>query len=306
MIMRRSGSICRSLYAALVGVILMVLNSGAPSLASSELATGYEQIEVHNGGTITGKVTLKGPIPKPRIFHLSLYPFGTFCKKISDGKGNLVLQEYNVGPDGGFQDTIIAVEHVRKGKPFVPIKAEYVSTNCMFHPAEIPESELYHTDQMGHMKHVHPLVEVMENHEPLTVVNKDPIFHNGQVFERERGNIVMNFPLPPGNDKPQGGILELDHGKRLVEMICGMHEFMQAWGFAVDNPYYAKTKIDGKFSIGQLPPGTYEVVAWHPHFKPIEKKITVPADGSVSLDFEFDASTVHRRTFESEEGTRAF
>jgi hypothetical protein len=283
----------------------MLLNSGAPSLASG-LSTGYEQIQVHNGGTITGKVTLKGPIPKPRIFHLSLYPFGTYCKKISDGKGNLVLQEYNVGSDGGFQDVIIAVEHVRKGKPFVPIKAEYVSTNCMFHPAEIPESELYHMDTMGHMMHVHPLVEVMENHEPLTVVNKDPIFHNGQVFERERGNIVMNFPLPPNTDKPFGGILNLDPGKRLVEMICGMHEFMQAWGFAVDNPYYAKTKIDGKFTIDQLPPGTYEVVAWHPHFKTIEKKITVTANGTAPLDFEFDASKVHRRTFESEEGTRAF
>lgn len=277
-----------------------------PPSGSGYEQAGYEEIEVHNGGTITGKVTLKGAVPPARVFKLSLYPFATFCKKISDGKGNLLLQEYNVGPDRGFQDVIIAVEHVQKGKPFAPIEAKFVSTDCMFHPADIPPDELYSMDKMGHMKHVHPLVEVLENRQAFTVVNKDPIFHNGQVFERERGNIVMNFPLPPGTDKPQGGILSLDPGKRLVEMICGMHEFMQAWGFAVDSPYYAKTKIDGKFAIDQLPPGTYEVVAWHPHFKPIEKKITVPANGSVSLDFEFDAATVHRRTFETEEGIRAF
>jgi hypothetical protein len=294
----------KQLAIGLAGMALILVTSAIPSEPS--IALKYQQIDVQNGGTISGKVTLKGSIPKPRIFHLSLYPFGDYCKKISDGKGNLVLQEYNVGSDGGFQDVIIAVEHVKKGKPFVPVQAHYVSTNCMFHPAEIPESELYHKDKMGKMMHVHPLVEVLQNHEPLTVVNKDPIFHNGQVFERERGNIIMNFPLPPGTNKPEGGILNLDPGKRLVEMICGMHEFMQAWGFAVDNPYYAKTKIDGKFAIDQLPPGTYEVVAWHPHFKPIEKKITVPANGSVSLNFEFDASTVHRRTFESEEGTREF
>ena len=46
-------------------------------------------------------------------------------------------------------------------------------------------------------------------------------------------------------------------------MICGMHEFMQTWGYRIQNPYFFKTKIDGNFKIDTIPPGDYVVKAWH-------------------------------------------
>ena len=87
-------------------------------------------------------------------------------------------------------------------------------------------------------------------------------------------------------------------------MICGMHEFMQTWGYRVDNPYYAKTKKDGAFTIDQLPPGTYKVIAWHPSLRPIERTVTISENGVVSLDFEFDAREVKRPHYESQEKFR--
>jgi len=36
---------------------------------------GYKGVEVENGVTLRGKVTLKGPVPEPRAFPLVLYPF---------------------------------------------------------------------------------------------------------------------------------------------------------------------------------------------------------------------------------------
>jgi Carboxypeptidase regulatory-like domain len=273
--------------------------------ATSSQAFAYEEAPVRNGGTITGLATLKGPIPAPRVFLLSLFPFGAYCKKISDGKGRVVLEEFTVGPEGGMRDVVVAVQDVKSGKPFTPITGRFEATDCMFHPSDVPTSELYTTDEHGHTQHIHPMVGVIENHRRITVVNKDPIFHNGQVFQRERGNIMLNFPLPVSG-KPRGGVLNFDRGMKIGQMICGMHEFMQTWGFVVDNPYYAKTKNDGKFNIGQLPPGTYRVLAWHPHFKPIEKIVQVPANGMVTVDFEFDSSKIKRRTFESEKGLRMF
>lgn len=269
----------------------------------SENAFGYTEVPVSNGGTITGRVTLKGSIPPPRVFPLVLYPFGPFCKKISDGKGHILLEEFIVDPDGGMQDTIVAVQRVNQGKPFPPIKAELFSVNCMFHPADVADDEQFRVNKKGELRHAHPLVGVLQNPQHISVVNKDPILHNGQVFQSEKGNIILNFPLPVSND-PRGGVVQLEAGKRITQMICGMHEFMQTWGFLVDNPYYAKTRKDGSFRIDQLPPGTYKIVAWHPHLKVVEKEITVPASGTVAVDFEFDSSEVKRPHYESQEKFR--
>ncbi|HLG22068.1 MAG TPA: carboxypeptidase-like regulatory domain-containing protein [Candidatus Manganitrophaceae bacterium] len=267
------------------------------------VAFGYEEMNVEDGGSINGKVKLKGAIPEPRVFPLVLYPFGPFCKKISDGQGNIRLEEFAVSSDGGMQDAIVAVQRVKKGKPFPHIKNELVAVDCMFHPADVPSSEQFSTAPGGKLRHEHPLVMVLENHRPISVVNKDPIIHNGQVFQNERGNIILNFPLPVSTE-PRGGVLHFKSGKRISQMICGMHEFMQSWGFVVDNPYYAKTKKGGEFVIDQLPPGTYKLTAWHPHLKPIEQEVTVSANGAVTVDFEFDSSQVVRPQYESQEKFR--
>jgi len=283
----------------MIGVVLLGM------VGFSTVATGsdYEEVAVTDGGTITGKVTLKGPVPAPRVFPVVLYPFGEFCKKVSDGQGNIRLEEFNVSPDRGMQDTIVVVEEVKRGKPFVPVKNELVAVNCMFHPADVADSEQFIVTEDKKIRHAHPLVMVLENHRPISVVNKDPIVHNGQIFQSEKGNIILNFPLPVSNE-PRGGLLNFEPGKKISQMICGMHEFMQSWGYVVDNPYYARTKRDGLFAIDQLPPGTYRVLAWHPHFKPIEQDVTVPVNGSVAINFEFDSANIQRPIYERQEKFR--
>src|SRR3990172_12442854 len=97
-------------------------------------ALGYEEVDVRNGGSIAGKVRLNGPIPDPRVFPLVLCPCGPFCKKISDGKGHIVLEEFIVGTGGALQDAVVAVQQVERGKAFPVIKNEFVVEYCMFHP----------------------------------------------------------------------------------------------------------------------------------------------------------------------------
>jgi hypothetical protein len=231
------------------------------------------------------------------------FPFAEFCKKVSDGRGHIRVEEFIVSRDRGLQDTIVAVQQVKRGKPFPAIKQELLAVDCMFHPAETAEDELFAIDAKGKLRHEHPLVMVLRNHEPIWVVNRDPIIHNGQVFQNEKGNIILNFPLPVA-EEPRGGVLDFDEGKRISQMICGMHEFMQAWAFVVDNPYYARTKKDGKFTIDGLPPGTYRVAAWHPHLPIVEREVTVPVNGTASFDVEFDGSRVVRPLYESQEKFR--
>jgi len=286
-------------YILMIGIVLL----GIVGFSGISLASDYTEIGVTDGGTITGRVVLKGAIPVPRVFPLVLYPFGPFCKKISDGQGNVRLIEFAVDSTGGMKDAIVAVQQVKKGKPFPPIKNDFVTVDCMFHPADVLDSEQYSHGSDGMLHHTHPLVTVVRDNQPVSIVNRDPVIHNAQFFQSEKGNIILNFPLPVSTT-PRGGKLHLEKGKRITELICGMHEFMQSWGFVVDNPYYAKTKKDGEFIIDKLPPGTYKVTAWHPHLKIIEKEVTVPANGNVVLNFEFDSAEVQRPIYESQRDFR--
>ena len=262
---------------------LGLLFTGAIGVFSNSVAFGYEEAVVTDGGAITGKVTLKGAIPEPRVFPLALYPFGPYCNKnkvISDGQGNVRISEFNVAADGGMKDVVVAVEEVKRGKPFKPIVANLVARDCEFLP----------------------FVSIVQHTGTFIMKNEDPIIHNAQLYQSEKGNLLLTVPNPPNSTGTFP--IKFEKHRKIYQMICGMHEFMQTWGYAVDNPYYALTDGDGKFTIDQLPPGKYEVIAWRPHFKPIEREITVSPNRAVSLDFEFDASDVKRPHYETQEKFR--
>jgi hypothetical protein len=267
-------------------------------LAWRSFASAYEAVDVQSGGTITGKVTLRGPVPEPRVFPMVLYPFGDYCKKISNGEGLVLLREFNVDDAGGLQDAVVAIQDVQRGKAFRSRDTELVTVNCMFHPADVPESEQFEFHH-GQLVHVHPLLTIIRNHTLLSVVNRDPISHATQVYQPEKGNRVLSFPVPVSY-QASSGYIDLENGMQIAQIICEMHEYMQTWAWVVDNPYFAKTGKGGEFTIENIPPGTYKVIAWHPHMKPVQKLITISPHGAAMLNFEFDARKVVRPLYETQ------
>jgi len=263
----------------------------------------YEEVDVANGGSLSGKITLEGRRPEARVFALVNYPFGPFCKKISDGKGYVRLRDFIVQKDGGLWEAIVSIKNVKEGKPYRPTVADYVATDCMFHPADVADNEMFSVDEEGKMHHEHPNVAILHNNQRMNMLNRDPVIHNIQVFQNEKGNIILNTPLPV-SDKIRGGVLHYRKGKHISQMICGMHEFMQSWGFVVNNPYYAKTAKDGTYSIDGLLPGTYTVNIWHPHFKVFHETVTIKANKTTQFNFSFDANTVKNPTYESQKTFR--
>jgi hypothetical protein len=50
----------------------------------------------------------------------------------------------------------------------------------------------------------------------------------------------------------------------LVHLRCnGGHVWMNAEMVVVPHPYYAVTDESGRFELTDVPPGTYQIVAWH-------------------------------------------
>ena len=236
----------------------------------------YQEMEVTNGGTIQGKVTLIGEMPYPRIYHLILFPNIDMCAEIdTDDEMNRVLEDFKVSPDGGLKDVVVTIKHVDAGKPFNKEPINITAENCKFLPD----------------------VNVIRQGESFKIDNIDAVMHNSQVYQKERGKILLNIPIPA--EEVSDGKITFKKKFKIMQMICGMHEFMQTWGYRVQNPYYAQTKIDGNFKIDNIPPGEYKVTAWHYLIKRQSQKVKIAAGETFDLNFEFDADKVIRPFYET-------
>ena len=58
--------------------------------------------------------------------------------------------------------------------------------------------------------------------------------------------------------------IDLKKKIKVVKLECDQHNHMQNWFYRVDSPYYAFSGDDGDFTIDKVPPGEYQLVAWHP------------------------------------------
>ena len=256
--------------------LLQVLVTLSTLISFSFQAMAYQEINVQNGGTIKGNAKLTGKMPFPRVYHLILFPNIDMCAEVdTDDEMNRVLDDFKISADRGLKDVVISLEHVEAGKPFDKEPINILSENCKFFPD----------------------VSLIRQGETFTVDNQDAVMHNSQVYQKERGKIILNIPIPA--EEVTEGKVTFKKNFKIMQMICGMHEFMQTWGYRVQNPYYFKTDENGNFNIGEIPPGEYVVNAWHYLMKPQKRKIKIAAGETIDLSFEFDGNAVERPFYET-------
>ncbi len=68
---------------------------------------------------------------------------------------------------------------------------------------------------------------------------------------------------------------------------CDVHPWMHAYIGVFTNPFYSVTKEDGKFTIANLPPGTYQIEAWHEKLGTQKATVTVGASDTKTASFKF-------------------
>lgn len=273
----------------LLRVIGILLLTPALWLLVGEPAGAYEGITVTDGGTLTGTVTLVGEVPKPKGYNLVTFPDPVYCGRISNGKGWRLLQPFNVGPNGEFRDVVVMIEGIDRGKPFDFAMPQIEAINCAFKP----------------------FITVVREHHQIQVVNRDPAMHDIQAYETSHlgPRVLFNVPLPISTKytrgtgvttplhkyyagEPMQQTVKMTKGRRVFVMQCGFHAFMESWGFAVDNPYYAQSRQDSRFEIADIPPGTYQVVVWHPMIgRAKEYTVNIEPKGHATLDARIDAPT---------------
>jgi plastocyanin len=114
----------------------------------------------------------------------------------------------------------------------------------------------------------------------IDVVNTDPVLHNTHGFYGKR--TAFNLALP---NQGQRITSQLDR-PGLVRVECDSHGWMLAWIYVADSPYYARTAKDGSFSITDIPPGNYTLVATQDYTGDTEIPVTVKANEAAKVPVE--------------------
>jgi hypothetical protein len=213
-------------------------------------AAAYETVTVTDGGTIKGKVVYQGTVPMKKIVPTKDQ---ATCGGVRDEP------QIVVGPDKGVQDAVVYLKDVQKGKALAKPakKPELVNHNCQFVP---------------HVQAV-PVGTIV-------VVNSDPVMHNTHAFHDSQ--TVFNVALPV-----KGQRVEKPMNKPGINRVeCDTHGWMLGWVFAGENPYYAVTQKDGTFTIADVPPGSYTLVAWQEVTGQQEIPVTVKPKETTEVPIE--------------------
>jgi hypothetical protein len=126
-----------------------------------------------------------------------------------------------------------------------------------------------------------PRVQLARPNATVRTTSKDPVLHTTQA-QLENGRTIFNVALPvPGLNigKPIGGA-------GTVRLSCNTHPWMHGWVIVTDNAA-AISGVDGRFTIDNVPPGTYELRVWHEALKGASQKVTIaagkPADITIQM-----------------------
>jgi len=218
-------------------------------------AQAYETGAVAGGGSITGKIVFNGTPGTRKVIP---------TKDIEVCGGPYEETLIQVGPDKSVQNAVVYLADIAKGKawPEQAKKPEINNHKCKFEPN----------------------IQVIRVG-GLDVVNSDPMLHNTHGYYGKR--TAFNLALPNEGQRipvelPRPGEVRVD---------CDAHGWMEGWVYAVDNPYFAVTGADGKFTIPDVPAGTYKLVAYQPFTGPNEQTVTVAAGKPSDLNIELKKGT---------------
>ncbi len=135
-------------------------------------------------------------------------------------------------------------------------------------------------DQMGCNYNPHVL-GVMKG-QTLKILNPDGTLHN--VHALCKVNPEFNLAMPKFRTETTK---VFDKEEWMFSIKCDVHPWMGAWVAVLTHPFFSTTKEDGKFTIPNLPAGTYEIEAWHEKLGTQTTTVTVGADETKDVAFTF-------------------
>src|SRR4030095_5506878 len=211
-------------------VVLAVLVLLLPHQEASPTKTPYKS--TGNEATIVGTVTVKGQTSKPVRIDTSADP-------ICLANGKQAFTEYLVRNGDKLENVFI---YFKSGEALRLLSFETPSApvvlhrrNCRFAPR---------------------VVGVLVN-QPLSIENNDLTFHNTHPMPKL--NREWNKSQPPNSSLVE----KFERAEFAIPIRCNQHPWEKAYVAVFDHPFFATSDAFGRYQIGAIPAGRYQVIAWH-------------------------------------------
>jgi hypothetical protein len=127
----------------------------------------------------------------------------------------------------------------------------------------------------------------------VLIKNSDATLHN--IHSMAKVNDQFNFAMPKVVKEQE---TSFDKVEEPFYVKCDVHPWMKSWVLVQDHPYFAVTDERGNFVIDNIPPGTYEVIAWQEKFKmsrSIITSVTIEDSIETTQDFTFVKPTKSKK-----------
>jgi hypothetical protein len=212
-------------YLLFVSVLLVSAGVGVQ-------AQSYQVVSVTNGGTISGMVKWSGPVP--RGLNVTINKDPQVCDP--DGRKSTSLDRLIVGDDGGVANTVVYLKNISSGKALV-----------------LPERRRSLDQRRCRYE---PHILLVPQGSALDMKSSDAVLHTIHMD----GVASFNLPFPFANQT----VSRTMNAPGVVNLRCnGGHVWMNAELLVAPHPYYFVTDESGKFELDGVPPGRYQLVAWH-------------------------------------------
>jgi hypothetical protein len=241
--------------------------------------SGYEVATFSDGGTIRGTVKWSGPLP--RLIPAALNKDPDICDP--DDHKTRDLERLLVNSNGGVANTVVYLKNISRGKAL-----------------ELPEARQSLNQKTCRYE---PHILLVPANGTLHLKSSDHVLHTVHMS----GAADYNLPFPFVDQE----VTRTMNRDGLVDLRCNAgHVWMNAEAFVVTHPYYAVTDADGNFELSNVPPGSYQIEAWHEGWKIVgqstlydvmtearvqrpvfaapmtwTKIVTVPANGTAEVKF---------------------
>ncbi len=223
-------------------------------------APDAKPVDPATAATVSGVVKLDGPPPKMRSINMRSVPS---CQQMH-ADSPAVFEDVVPGENGTLQNVVVYLSGDFNAYRFPPARQAVT------------------IDQKGCMYVPH--VVALQTGAPLRIHNSDSSSHNSNTLTRY--NSPWNETQPVGGAPVEHFFSQPEIG---LALKCNIHPWMKAYVSVFSHPYFQVTGADGSFALKNVPPGDYQLQAWHERYGLVQQPIRVTAKSEQSVTITFKA-----------------
>jgi plastocyanin len=127
-----------------------------------------------------------------------------------------------------------------------------------------------------------PHVSAVQVGQTVNIKNSDTTLHNVHAMPEVNAQFNEGQPVPMVTPKKFDRV-----EMKPFRIKCDVHGWMKSYMAVLPHPYHGVSQTNGSFTIANLPPGSYTLVAWHEKYGQQEQPVTVGAKEQKQVTFTF-------------------